>query len=726
MAATHSEVKRHSGARSSRKPAEGGRKTENKTRANNKKERTDIPPPPTPADASSSPILSPPTGISTDSFNNILSNFTQALASANGNQPGSKGSQEQLLCDMGKLFISSMMTFNQILQNHALSSNDQAVAPVAADTSKSDTRRTKPNRSKENGKRGPKVQPPSQSTSSVTKPNRENLKPIRINPEDLNDFPRNPTSAMQCDSSNTVDTPPGPGDSKGNVVTTTKNGKIHRSQRDKSAVADGAKQVNARKKMTPVEAIKTSHDMVTPISDANTTCSPAATTHSDIGSSAEGCSVKRDFSTATTPSNVLEVEEMAYLDGLASAGEQLNFNIYKFVDSCTNVNALLEPSEQYAIDKLGAWLGNHAEPMVSPRENQETAAKPVMRSPVELLRAAFMGDIESLKAQKNIDVNYVDDVGRSALHYASAAGSVTCVEYLLASGVDVNLADKKGWRAIHIAVSKNYTDVTRVLIDGGADIFALLKHKCAPARLMDVYSPAIHFAAIKGNIEITSLLLAHGATVNDLDSAKMTPLHYAAYRSNLEYLKFLLSQGAVVNMVDVNGRSPFHASALSGIIDNLRAMVEKEPFLNSEDIWALTPYKLAELRNHTDYCNYLKETLNIFEEDPDDINRVLASTIAVALQEPNSDQIYRCISRIGPELSKTVFDLTMQIERNGGVLIADGSRRRTSGGIFFTCLRELYLNDIISKDDYNYIRAAENEKRIAKAKERRNKLKAHV
>ncbi|ORM41091.1 26S proteasome non-ATPase regulatory subunit 10 [Babesia sp. Xinjiang] len=722
-------------------------------------------------------------GITTDSFNNLLSNFTQALSASNVQTNAGNGSQEQLLCEMGKLFLSSMMTFNQILQNHASSTATAAVNTVpenvaeptdvpSTSTGKSTVNKDKVARGGGTSKTKHRSAAKEGATNSIpprdTKGGRgkaaskgtENNH-IIVADDDVVETSPAPTNRRQAKknetegqkgnasrekSSGSMVLPKSVPSKKRDDVTTPgdinsqwilgKHDKVSGKKDDltvKTLLPDAATAVKiVGKHATRATDINQHPVLVTQREDTNSDRSPTDATHSELGSTTDANSVKPDFSTATTPNNVLEAEEMAYLGGLASAEEQLNFSIYRFVDSCTNVS-INDGNEVASVDKLGEWLGTHSERIERIADKRAPAEiaddvphSPgvVLGSPIELLRAAFMGDLELLKSQKNVDVNHVDEVGRSALHYASAAGAEKCVEYLLASGVNVNLADKKGWTAIHIAVSKNYADVARVLIDGGADIFALLKHKCAPARLMDVYSPAIHFAAIKGNIEITELLLAQGATVNDVDSANMTPLHYAAFRPNTDYVRFLLEKGAVVDVRDVNGRSPFHASALSGMVENARLMVEKHPFLNEEDVWSLTPYKLAELRNHSDFCKYLKETLHIFEEDVDDINRVLASTIAVALQEPNADQIYRCVTRIGPELSKTVFDLTMQIERNGGVLTADGSRKRTSGGIFFTCLRELYLNDIISKDDYNYIRAAENEKRIAKAKERRNKLKA--
>jgi hypothetical protein len=48
-------------------------------------------------------------------------------------------------------------------------------------------------------------------------------------------------------------------------------------------------------------------------------------------------------------------------------------------------------------------------------------------------------------------------------------------------------------------------------------------------------------------------------------------------------------------------------------------------------------------------------------------------------------RVYRVL---GPERTQEVLDRTLQIERDGGLMLPDGSRRRTPGGVFFTLVRE--------------------------------------
>ena len=47
-------------------------------------------------------------------------------------------------------------------------------------------------------------------------------------------------------------------------------------------------------------------------------------------------------------------------------------------------------------------------------------------------------------------------------------------------------------------------------------------------------------------------------------------------------------------------------------------------------------------------------------------------------------QIVQIVRALGRTQARALLDQTMQIEENGGMLVPDGSRRRTPGGIFFS------------------------------------------
>lgn len=64
----------------------------------------------------------------------------------------------------------------------------------------------------------------------------------------------------------------------------------------------------------------------------------------------------------------------------------------------------------------------------------------------------------------------------------------------------------------------------------------------------------------------------------------------------------------------------------------------------------------------------------------------VASTIAQVLGETEQEahlQIQRIVWALGQAAAHEILEQTLQIEQNGGMMLSDGSRRRTAGGVFF-------------------------------------------
>ncbi len=71
--------------------------------------------------------------------------------------------------------------------------------------------------------------------------------------------------------------------------------------------------------------------------------------------------------------------------------------------------------------------------------------------------------------------------------------------------------------------------------------------------------------------------------------------------------------------------------------------------------------------------------------------RALATTIAQHLGETQPwplNQIRRIVQRLGPEAALAFVQEAQAIEAQGGLMLPDGSRRRTLGGVFFFLVRE--------------------------------------
>lgn len=71
----------------------------------------------------------------------------------------------------------------------------------------------------------------------------------------------------------------------------------------------------------------------------------------------------------------------------------------------------------------------------------------------------------------------------------------------------------------------------------------------------------LHNACSYGHLEVTEMLIKHGANVNAMDLWLFTPLHEAASKSRSEVCSLLLSEGAIPTIRNCHSKSPIDVAA---------------------------------------------------------------------------------------------------------------------------------------------------------------------
>ena len=155
--------------------------------------------------------------------------------------------------------------------------------------------------------------------------------------------------------------------------------------------------------------------------------------------------------------------------------------------------------------------------------------------------------------------------GRTLLHAASAAGSLTMVELLLRLGADPNVMDGGGHTPLYSVGNECATaggaEVVRALVRGGAKVDARdgVKH-CT----------ALHMAARRGNVEIAEALLDCGADIESRDSLGDTPLRRSVNCGKIAVAALFLSWGADLHSKGSKGLTPLLAARSAAMIRLLR------------------------------------------------------------------------------------------------------------------------------------------------------------
>lgn len=137
------------------------------------------------------------------------------------------------------------------------------------------------------------------------------------------------------------------------------------------------------------------------------------------------------------------------------------------------------------------------------------------------------------------------------LFEASAAGQVEVVREILktAPAGSVNAWATDGFQPLGLASFFGHTALVELLLDSGAEVGSASRN---PLNVQPINS------AVAGqHLEITRLLLAHGADPNARQGENITPLHAAAQNGQIEMIQLLLDHGADPRALDGNGKTAY-------------------------------------------------------------------------------------------------------------------------------------------------------------------------
>lgn len=187
--------------------------------------------------------------------------------------------------------------------------------------------------------------------------------------------------------------------------------------------------------------------------------------------------------------------------------------------------------------------------------------------------------IVELLLQYESDTNSQDRYGLTPLHYAVIGGHENVIKLLLPRIRSINQESKDGRTPWSCARSSGQTQIERLLLEAGADITlgskgsmgaldAATNYRGDTTRPSEEYRKAterLFSAAEQGDLEALLLTLSKGVDVNEKDLRhSKTALHWAAERGHMDITQMLLERGSDVTKVDRYGETPLHYAAGCG------------------------------------------------------------------------------------------------------------------------------------------------------------------
>ena len=132
---------------------------------------------------------------------------------------------------------------------------------------------------------------------------------------------------------------------------------------------------------------------------------------------------------------------------------------------------------------------------------------------------------------------------------------------------DLNFRDENGFTALHYACDEGNFKIADILIKSNCDVNV--------KTTTDKKTP-LHLTAQHGFFDISKLLIENGAIVNIGDNEKNTPLHLCAMGGHVELMKFFLDKLPQADVKNIYGKTPKDVAMKVEIKELLKEYLDKK------------------------------------------------------------------------------------------------------------------------------------------------------
>ena len=207
----------------------------------------------------------------------------------------------------------------------------------------------------------------------------------------------------------------------------------------------------------------------------------------------------------------------------------------------SDTNNELKPNQKisnikYHINKFPTLSSNPFMTTTQSQEKKEEEPEQLYRNLLVLSkkgdRESFLGALDKILLLPHSDINYRDESGFTALHYACDEGNLKIVDILLKTNCDVNAKTNDKKTPLHLTTSHGYFDLSKMLIENGAVINIGDNEKNTP----------LHLSVIGGYVELTKFLLDKLPKADTKNIYGKTPLDLAKKEEIKEILQTYLNK----------------------------------------------------------------------------------------------------------------------------------------------------------------------------------------
>jgi len=266
------------------------------------------------------------------------------------------------------------------------------------------------------------------------------------------------------------------------------------------------------------------------------------------------------------------------------------------------------------------------------------------------VRHGQVATANALIMHKHANVNIKDNDGCCAIHHAARLGELPLMTALLNAGAKLDFTTKFGWDVMHIAAAYGHLSIVADLITRGVSIEDKLAapdfkpwkktneaaHKGYWAEIRWPHPGArpLHLSLEFGHDEVSNVLLAAGAKVDEADSKGWRPLHHAAFSVRPAMVEMLLRRGVSPHDTTNDNNTPLSLGFRGpGLEASEEARIRVWEMLQG----SMNATKKSKMKQFSDFMSWSSSS-----KEADTRNRVwhtaeLAAALYDGSNEPDSD-----------------------------------------------------------------------------------------
>ncbi|XP_017704195.1 PREDICTED: ankyrin repeat and death domain-containing protein 1B [Rhinopithecus bieti] len=239
-------------------------------------------------------------------------------------------------------------------------------------------------------------------------------------------------------------------------------------------------------------------------------------------------------------------------------------------------------------------------------------------------------DLMEKLSENKVNINAVNNMNRTALHFAVGRSHLSAVDFLLKHKARVDVADKHGLTVIHLAAWSGSLEVMLMLVKAGADQRAknqdgmnalhfaaqsnhvrIVEYLIQDLHLKDLNQPdekgrkPFLLAAERGHVEMIEKLTFLNLHTSEKDKEGNTALHLAAKHGHSPAVQVLLTQWQDINEMNENGETPFFLSVEGGHEECSKVLLTAGSDINIPNKLNISSLQIATRNGHASLVNFL-------------------------------------------------------------------------------------------------------------------------